>query len=518
MNIKNAINNNFFNIRSGLLVCLLLAGSVLVVYWQACSYDFVVFDDRLNVYDNPFFKRFSFDNLFLFWVQPHQRLYIPVTYNLWGVVAGLSQYLFNGSIDPACFHTANLILHIINVILVYVILRAIIFQISRIKSSTRINFASGIGALLFAMHPVQVEPIAWVTGMKDLLCGLFSLLTILMYINLEQKCNPRGMSNKKFFSYAVVAFVFLLALLAKPSAVVVPFFMALLSWGILRRPFRKVAPLVIFLFLMASIITTVTIIIQPTGGMNYEYPLHIRPLVASDALVFYLYKLIYPCLLIIDYGRTPDVVLSSVGVYLKPVLIGCVFLLIYMLKDKRTWFACVGLFIAGVLPVLGFLPFEFQSISTVADRYLYMSILGPALALGVVVNNYYSTSLKILSILVISVFGVLSAFQVAKWENTITITSHTLEKNPNSFMANLNLGVGLIEYGRFEDAIAYYKRALEIEPGSKMAYYNMGIAYASLNNQTKAMEQYNVIKGIDPNQAGRLLHAINRINEIGKVR
>ncbi len=510
---KKIINDSFFSIRSKVLVALFLVILVLIVFWPIFTHDFVVFDDRLNVYDNPYLKRFSLDNLFFFWAHPYQKLYIPATYSLWAVVAARSQCLFKGSIDPVCFHGSNLLLHIFNTLLVYSILRTILLQHNSTGSNLKLNYASGIGALLFALHPVQVEPIAWVTGMKDLLCGFLSLLAIKLYLHLGESSNSSVRSNKKIFLHAGITGVFILALLAKPVAVIIPLFMVIIAWGILKRSFYNIAPFILFLMVMASAITVGTIIVQTPAVVDHDYPFHLRLLVACDALIFYLYKLVWPYSLIIDYGRTPGVVTGNAKIFVQPVLLGCLFFLIYMLKAKRLWLSCAGLFIIGVLPVLGFLPFEFQSISTVADRYLYLSMLGPALALSFVVNFYDSIKLKVLSILFISAFCIVSAVQVQKWENTISITRHTLVKNPGSFMANLNLGVGLVGMGQFEDAIVYYKRALQINPGGKMVHYNMGIAYAAMNNQSAVIEQYGTLKSIDPQQADKLMHAIKRINE-----
>ena len=160
--------------RQQLALGAMLFFAVMVVFCRVCGYEFLDFDDNLNVYENPLLLHLSPANLLRFWLKPYEGLYIPLTYSLWAILAKFSVWIpaADGKLfNPQLFHSANLLLHGANTIVLFCLLRLLVKK----------DWPAAAGALLFALHPVQVEEVAWVTGLKGVLSGFFSLLALWLY-------------------------------------------------------------------------------------------------------------------------------------------------------------------------------------------------------------------------------------------------------------------------------------------------------------------------------------------------
>ena len=291
---------------SGLLL-LVLAGA----FSEVGRLDFVLWDDDVNVYENPYLHPVTLRNVLWFWRQPYFSMYIPVTRTVWaglGLVSGLtSEGPGIKPMDPSVFHLANLAVHALNALLVFTLLRKLVAN----------DWACCAGALLFGLHPVQVEPVAWVTGMKDLLGGLFALVALWGYLTHAMRRREGGGAAAGRAHYVVATVAFALALLSKPSAVVLPVVAWVLDRWALKRPAREVvwalAPWVVLAIAAGGVAAWAEAAIR--GARTYT-PIWARPFVAGDALAFYLYKLLVPLRLGSDYGRTPQFVLGHAWGYL----------------------------------------------------------------------------------------------------------------------------------------------------------------------------------------------------------
>jgi tetratricopeptide (TPR) repeat protein len=388
----------------------------------------------------------------------------------------------------------NLLLHVLSVVVVFVILMRLV----------RDPWGCAAGALLFGLHPVQVEPVAWVTGMKDVLCGLLSLLALWQYLIYAESARstierPGGAKRKraavrptqvKWVHYGLGTVALVLAMLAKPAAVAVPLIVAVFEQRVIKRPWRQWV-----LTVGAWVAITVPFIIltqwaQPATELTAIPPLWVRPFIAADALAFYLYKLIAPVSLSVDYGRSPDVVQRG-WVYFTWIIPFGIAAWIWFTKKEKGWLiAAAAVFTAGLLPVLGFIPFGFQNISTVTDRYLYLAMLGPALLLASFCSRLKTQLSWIAVALILALFGLRSAVQLQVWQNNDSLFQHALSLNPNSWMAELNLGVGLAQRGRADEAIAHYQTALKIRPGYPHALNNLGNTFLAKGRLEEALEYY----------------------------
>jgi hypothetical protein len=423
-------------------------------------------------------------------------------------------------LNPAVFHALNSFLHAASAVVVFAILRRLIGNV----------WAALLGALFFAMHPVQVEAVAWVSGMKDVLSGLLALVAVLSYILFAQ-------SNKLWWhAFATVAFV--LAMLAKPSAVVVPFVVLIIEWLVLKRGLREaiVGPALWFLFALPVVV--VGMLVQ-RASPAFVPPLWERPVVALDALAFYLLKLIAPLHLAIDYGRSPQWLWSSWQIWvtwLIPVVAGLIAL--WMVWRWKLVLIAAGLAVMAValLPVLGLVPFDFQSYSTTADHYLYFAMLGPAMIVAAVLHRWMKRGVIGAVVVWILFLAMQSHLQSWVWHDSQTLFQHTVQTNPTSLAGLVNLGKYYADQGpplarqglyqaaeeSLRQALTLYERAVKYWPNDVQAREGLANTHGTLGwvilMQGKidvAIAEFETALKLDANNAdaARLLAATKSLKE-----
>jgi len=442
---------------------LLLILATAFVFRDVVNHDFVAWDDSIHVYENPFINPPTLNKTLHFWKQPHEGLYIPVTYSVWSGLALLSS--ITGSpgepiLRPRVFHLFNLLIHMCNVLLVFALLRGLLLS----------EGASCCGALLFAVHPAQVESVAWVSELKGLLCAFFALLAIRAYVSFAQT-----IGRPAWWKWLLALVCYLLALLSKPAAVSLPAIIWLLDCGYLRNSQRKATMTLLPWVVLAAAFVLLTRQAQPVPESVVRVSLPSRLLVAGDAVSFYLSKLTLPIRLCADYGRDPQYVMQHRWSYL---FAGVVLLLMVLAWGARKRFPHLALafavFLVALLPVSGLIPFAYQQYSTVADRYLYLAMLGPALALGAVVTRPMNYGIPCLLGVALGLLGYVSHAQVAYWQNDFALNERILAVNRRSIPGNNNLGITLLSSGKYEQAARCYRTILSALPGDYKANLNMG--------------------------------------------
>ncbi|MBM3225844.1 MAG: hypothetical protein FJZ47_18885 [Candidatus Tectomicrobia bacterium] len=188
------------------LAVLLLICATLAVFWQVLSHQFVLWDDPVNVTENPALHPVTFEHILAFWRAPYLELYIPLTYTVWSALAVVSRW--DGShvqtpLDPRLFHGLNLGLHMVSTLVVWRLLLRLLShvrhqgepQVTSTVATQRAWAAAG-GALLFAVHPLQVEAVSWVTGLKDVLYGCLALIAIWQYVEYAGSHTEGGGASK----------------------------------------------------------------------------------------------------------------------------------------------------------------------------------------------------------------------------------------------------------------------------------------------------------------------------------
>jgi hypothetical protein len=203
-------------------------------------------------------------------------------------------------------------------------------------------------------------------------------------------------------------------------------------------------------------------VVQPAADVTPP-PMWARPLIAGDALAFYLDKLVWPVGLTTNYGRTPQAILAS-GVAYWTWLVPAVVAVVLWRARNRTLTAAALLFAAGLLPVLGLTTFLYQQFSTVADRFVYLSMLGPALAVAWLMSRRWDRRTVGVATAIPIALGVLAFRQALVWENRVTLYGHLVVTRPNDPSAHSVYAGALIRAGRFDDAIEQLETVMRLMP------------------------------------------------------
>lgn len=473
---------------------------VFVVYAQTASFSFLEYDDPILITKNRLVNTLSLQHLAALWEKPHLNLYIPVTYTIWMGISAVSNELY-GRLHPGLFHFANVLIHMENALLVYGIL-VLLLPLSD-EDKIRYWFAPFFGALFFALHPVQVEAVAWATELKGVLSAFFFLVTIRLILYGKQ-------TGKSAFTISVSRLVlatlaFLLAILSKPSTVVLPVFVFFLIRYVQRQQLsRALNSVLIFWLVLALADVILTRIAQPVDD---AVSIMDRFFVVFYAVAFYFKKLLFPYPLSIDYGKSLSVVLSRPYLWLYPFSFVCFAEGLFYVDRRKKIFVCMLLVLICIAPVMGLVPFVFQRISTVADRYLYLAVFAASIGIAIMVRRYYGRIVILASILLIIFNGFVSVLYTAKWRNTRTIMQYALDRNPKSIVASHDLGVWLMKQGRMPDAIVFLKKALRLDPSNSRVGYDLAVSYACMGEFSAAARERDWVMLKEP-VLGRLLSEV----------
>lgn len=470
---------------------------VACVYAQVCWFQFLPFwDDDTNIHRNPLYAPLSWGSVALFWKGPFQQLYIPVTYTVWAGLVALSRIVAGttvsfGPINGAIFHGANLLVHLFSVAMVFLIMRRLLGAAYGKNGSMplRLLLASAVGALLFGLHPVQVETVAWVSGLRDLLGGALSLASIELFLSWLD----RTRSRINWLRYVGATILLLLAFGSKPGTVVTPALAMLCGIWLLKAESRRFGILLWLIpwFLFAAAEVVMTSHSQPAAELARSLvPVWARPLVAADALAFYLGKLLWPLPpwgLCADYGRSPNSLFDAGILFWSWLIPAGLVALLFFVRRLRIFILACALFAFGVLPTLGLIPFNFQIVSTVSDRYLYLAMLGPALALALIFCLYPSRIISGMVFLFLAACLVVSLTQLPIWREGTTLFPAILERNPTSWKSRHNYACTLDAQGKIPEALREFAEAIRLRPSNAEAYNDMGLSLLKTERRQEAM-------------------------------
>lgn len=470
----------------------------LATLWPVCAHEFVEWDDGINVTRNPLLNPPSLASVIRFWRGPYEQMYVPATYTVWSLLAAAAHVdtpdAEGVTLDPYLFHTANLVVHLFAAWAAYRLLLTL----------TGRRWPACAGALLFAIHPLQVEPVAWVTGMKDVLAGALSLLALWQYAEFarrgaDDQLAPRRSRSRRAWPYALATAALIAALLAKPSAVVVPVMAIAIDRGLLRRPWRRVIASTAPWLLLAAAAAIETRFAQPAAH-NIGGPLWARPLIAGDALAFYLTKLFWPAALCVHYSRSIALVLASRRFWFSWLFPAAGAAAIAILARRRApWLApATILFVLPLLPVLGFVPFVFEQYSVVADRYAYLALLGPAVAVAFGLQRATTATPKrprrnvivAASAMILAALAARAYAQTLVWRDTATLFEHVLTVNPHSAAANVIVADREFAAGHYDRAERLACESIRDEPHQVDAYMALGACLRRRGQIAEEQAQY----------------------------
>ncbi|MDZ4688839.1 MAG: tetratricopeptide repeat protein [Planctomycetaceae bacterium] len=457
------------------MAALVLTAVLLITYCGVLWHGFVHWDDDLHITDNESLNPPRWSSVARFWLEPYEALYIPLSYTFFAGEVVLADAVFPRQLDepphPLVFKSGSLVLHGGCAFLVWLLL----------CRWTGRPWGSLLGAVLFAVHPVQVESVAWTSEQRGLLSAGLGLSALWLHPPAR---GPTDTVRPARWREPLALLLFAAGLLAKPTIVVIApivFVGEMLGAGThWRQALWRSWPW----WCLAGAMTLLTQSVQSAGRLPFDVSLLQRLQIACDSFAFHVLHGVWPWPLGIDYGRTPDVALNGWLWWLG--LIGLAAAGWLIARGPSRVGLAVALFVLGLLPTLGLQPFAFQTISTVADRYAYLALLGPVLGFALLTDRARSPARLAMLGGVLIPLAAISHWQVNTWRTDETLFRNAIAVNPRSHIAWNNLGQGLHRNGDSAGARAALLRAIEIAPRSSVALYNLGVEAERQGNEPEA--------------------------------
>lgn len=471
-------------------ICGLLTAITFSVYMGLMRNDFIIYDDNVYVTANINVQNgATFSNI--------KWAFTTNTTGNWHPITWLSHI-----IDFELFglrawghHLTSLMLHIANVLLLFLIL----------KWMTGAVWRSAFVAAVFAVHPLNVESVAWVAERKNVLSTLFWLLTIAAYVKYT-KAKTAGW-------YLAVVFLFGMGLMTKPMLVTVPFVLLLLDYWPLERieNFRDRKALIktivekIPFFFMSAISSIITFDAQRCGGAIVDIhflPIQKRIYNAIVSYAGYIEKMFWPSKLAVIYpyplNDKIQVLKLAAG---AGVLILLSIILIVLLRKYRYLTAGWLWYLGTLVPVIGLVQVGKQSM---ADRYTYVPLIGLFIMIGWAAadlsekRRHQKVVLGLISVITICVLSIITTFQIRYWHDSISLFEHAVKVTKNNDIAYSNLGSAFGKAGRNEEALSVLLKGMEIQPKNLNIYYSLGVIYTNMGRYGDAIEIRKKIVKIKP--------------------
>lgn len=512
---------------------VLVALATIGLYAPARDFDILVYDDLEHLIYNPHLTRESgYERWRGIWAEPYFDLYVPVTYSFWAWAMDYSTTAQERRSDPLVLanhqnlartlHSLNVVFHGLSAVVVLWLLASMNVSLS----------SAAVGSLLFAWHPLQIESVAWISEFRGVLAthlGLVSLLVWFYVMRKSSRASDHHRTNRWYLSLEVISVcLFVLGLLAKPSLVVLPVLALFLGGWFWNFGWKKSVSHLVPWFLVAMLVVSLTSFLQQ--DLRPLWPWWQRFFVAGDALRFYVEKLFWPYPLLMDYGRRPE--FRHLADYLVACLPwGGVLVIAWRARKPAVLAGALGIFLLGLCSQLGFVASFYQAISTVADRYAYLAMLGPAYAVACVWHFSWTSPLRwtrylgcLFGVLSVCALGVRTSDQLQVWRTSESLFRSSLEFQPRSYTAlhglgdlasmqsnvalaehnyrqaiaarpefaqgYASLGKTLLDQGRVAEAREALVRSLEIYADHTSARLNLGVSYQRLGDFDAALREY----------------------------
>ncbi len=502
-NAKTVSARSMSSLTVRVLIALALAVAVLMVFSPATGHQFVTYDDDVYVTDNAWVRQ-GLAGSSVRWA------FTAVHGGNWHPLTWLSHML-----DVQCYglqpwghHLTNLVLHTLSAVLLFLLL-------VRVTGAIGYSIAA---ALLWALHPLRVESVAWVAERKDVLSVCLGLLTLLAYVRYADRPAP--------WRYGLALGIFALGLSAKPMLVTLPAVLLLLDvwplrrWGHVPRPrlLREKLPFLV----LAVASSAMTLTAQRAGLHSFDLlPFGVRLANAVVAYVGYLGKALWPSDLAVLYPH-PGASLPTWQVFGAVVVLIAISTAVWMRARRRPYLAIGWLWYLGTLvPVIGLVQVGDQAM---ADRYTYLPMIGPTVAVVWVVSEWLAQRrLQWIGRLAVGLVAagclVGTRVQLGHWRNSETLYRHAIGVTGDNPMIQTNLGAALARQGRWQDAAGCYQEALRLRPSLAKTHANLVSALMALQRYDEATVHCVEALRLDPtladvhNNFGLLLAQQHRLDE-----
>ncbi|MFA5293260.1 MAG: tetratricopeptide repeat protein [Phycisphaerae bacterium] len=478
-----------------LFIVAALAIITLGVYYQVCGHDFISYDDAVYVSQNPNVQAgVKLKTIQWAFTSGYAANWHPLTW-----ISHMLDWQFFGS-NPAGHHLTNLVFHILNTLLLFVVL----------KQMTSVLWQSAFVAALFALHPLHVESVAWIAERKDVLSAFFWLLTMAAYL--------RYVKNPGAAPYLLTLLTFALGLMSKPMLVTLPFVLLLLDYWPLERFQRRIPYRLIVekipLFFLSAVSSVVTFFVQWGSGALSPFivtPLKFRVSNAVISYVGYIGKMIWPDRLAVFYPHLGQN-LSILYIVMSAAFLLAVTIVILRFAKKRRYLVTGWFWYIGTLvPVIGFVQVGSQAM---ADRYSYITLTGLFIIIAWGIPDllakwrYKKIVLTLSAILVISAVSICSYFQLRCWQNSLTLFQHALDVTEDNHIAHLHIAKYMCDEGKPDEGIREYKKYLRMRPDDADVISDLGAVLCRQGRLDEGISEYKKYLRIKPDNS-------NVLNDIG---
>ena len=462
----------------------LILVATLFVFVQTRHFDLIDFDDLTYVNDNPHVRSgLSIENIGWAFTHAHEGNWIPLTW-----ISYMADYEIGG-LHGGQYHVTNIALHAATACLLFWILHAL----------TGVRLASAFVAMLFAVHPLHVESVAWVAERKDVLSALFWCLTIAAYI--------RYVRQPGAITYALVALAFAASLMAKPMAVTLPFVLLLLDWWPMGRgPVRRLVVEKIPLLAMSIALGIVTLNVQGAAGAVVSLESITLSGRIQNALVsyaVYVIKTVWPSGLAALYPYVPDRPLWQ-----PAAAAGFLALVTWLTwrtrKSIPALLAGWSWYLITVAPVSGIIHTGPQAR---ADRYTYLPMIGLGIMAAFALDHLarrlpsHRRLVTVGASAVLVVYAMLAHAQTAHWKDSETVFRRAIAVTDGNDIAHAALGTVLWDQRRIDEAMTAHRRALDINPSNAEAHAGLGLALLARNQPAEAAAEFHAAIRQKPNVA-----------------
>jgi Flp pilus assembly protein TadD len=501
-----------------IVISLVLAVFTFIVYFQVTQNEFINLDDETYIINNKQIQNgLTVKGIIWAFTTGHAANWHPLTW----ISHMIDVQLFG--LNPGGHHLINVLFHLANTVLLFFVLNRI----------TQALWQSAFVAVLFALHPLHVESVAWASERKDVLSAFFWMLTMALYASYVSRPN--------YGRFLAVLLCFALGLMAKPMLITLPFVLLLLDYWPLRRlerngpaqgikpslkkkkreeipaiseppdqpattPWSSIRPLLsekIPFFILAIFSSFITYFVQDVAIQSYKsFPLSVRLSNAFHSYLIYIVKMVWPVNLAVFYPHPGSWPTYRVLVSILTVILFTV--QAFRLRKKYPYvFVGWSWYVGTLVPVIGIVQVGIQSM---ADRYTYLPLIGLfiiiAWGLPDILKTWPYRKRVLIALTACCFLGVslLTWRQVGYWRNNLSLYNHTLSITKSNFPIHITRGQAFFKLGMINEAIADFNKAIEINPQYDFSYNNRGSIYRFLGNTKQAMRDFDRAIDLEPRE------------------